>query len=77
MCTKMGEILSSMQRLGKATEAGRMEGRELWGPGHIPRGLLGKGWGAHGCVQSTVLRAGEEKGAGMLGTEQQSSRMSG
>lgn len=64
-------MLSSRQRLGKATEAGRMEGKAL-GAGHIPRGLLGKGGVHMGVFQSTVLRAGEEKGAGMLGTEQQS-----
>ena len=48
-----------------------MEGKASGG-GYIPRGLLGKDGVHRGVFQSIVLREGEEKGAGMVGTEQQS-----
>ena len=48
-----------------------MEGKASGG-GYIPRGLLGKDGVHRGVLQSIVLREGEEKGAGMVGTEQQS-----
>ena len=48
-----------------------MEGKASGG-GYILRGLLGKDGVHRGVFQSIVLRVGEEKGAGMVGTEQQS-----
>lgn len=48
-----------------------MEGKASGG-GYILRGLLGKDGVHRGVFQSIALRVGEEKGAGMVGTEQQS-----